>query len=290
VNVGEQSGLQPFISDKGVMGCQLGDVNGDGAPDVYIGNGAPMDADSPLGGQLDQLFVSSQGHGAPPSFTNETALIDFPAPEAPGVRYPPYPYRTHGTVIADLDGDGSQEVAVAEGGPAGSPDYVREPDRLFKFEWDRTPSWLIVHPEGDDGLHVSSDAIGTRISVHVRDDQGETWTVRRTLFGGSCFSASNGFDLYFGLANATSIESLEIMWPDGRIEVLTSGIKMDKRMTLRYGKSGGRVVTGIGPSATDTSAQLQALLAARPRTPKESFAVPISGSFAISCDRALQSA
>jgi hypothetical protein len=290
VNVAEQAGLTPFVFDKGVMGCQVGDLNGDGAPDVFVGNGAPMDADSPLGGQFNQLFMSSQDHGDPPMFVDETPLIDFPAPEKSGLRYPPYPYRTHGTVMTDVDRDGSQELAVSEGGPSASPDYVREPDRLFKFTWDMTPNWLIVHPEGDGGAHVSADAIGTRLALTVRDEHGNNWTIHQTLFGGSCFSASNGFDLYFGLSNATSVDSLEVTWPDGTSEVLTTGVTINTRMTIRYGESGAAPRAGGGPPATDTTGQLLGLLAARPRTPKAEFAIPAIGSIAFSCDRALQTA
>jgi hypothetical protein len=287
VNIGQQARVnQPFIFDKGVMGCQVGDVNGDGAPDVYIGNGAPMDSNDPLGGQYDQLVISSQPHGGLPLFVDGTKLIDFPAPQDPGIgEYPPYPYRTHGTAIVDVDGDGTQEIAVSEGGPARSGDYVREPDRLFKLTFDPNPSWVILHAVGD-GMHVSADAIGTRFALTVRNDSGKIWTIHQTLTGGSCFSASNGPDVYFGLSNATSVVSLQIQWPDGTIDNRAGEIPIDQRTSLAYPK-GGRgdlAPPGTAPLSVDTTAQIQALLAAHPRTPKSAYRNPPPGFVGFDCD------
>ena len=87
-------------------------------------------------------------------------------PEKPGITYPDYPYRTHAIDFVDVDGDGRPEIAVSEGGPARSPDYVREPDRLFKVEMHPASRWMLVHPVGD-GVNVSMDAIGTRGAATV---------------------------------------------------------------------------------------------------------------------------
>jgi len=96
------------------------------------------------------------------------------------------------------------------------PDFVREPDRLFKFTWRRPPNWLILHPVGD-GIHVSADAIGSRFAARVTEPDGSSATVHGTLFGGSCFSASNGPDVYLGLAHAKSIQlSAYRVYPIGK--------------------------------------------------------------------------
>ena len=96
-NVADSSGINTaFPTTRGVMGAQVGDVTGDGVPDVYIGNGAPE------GGNNDQFFVADSMVGAPIHFADQSVLIDFPAPQLPDVTYPPYPYHTHGTAFADV--------------------------------------------------------------------------------------------------------------------------------------------------------------------------------------------
>ena len=144
VNVAGAAKLNnPYIGADGVMGSQVGDINGDGVPDVYLGNGSPPN------GNANLLFLSDSAVDANPHYVNRTDLVDFPAPENPESQYPPYPYRTHGISLVDVDDDGILEIAVANGGPARSPSRVREPNRLFKFNWAPAFNFFKVHAVGD---------------------------------------------------------------------------------------------------------------------------------------------
>ncbi len=231
-DVGMASGLSvdPVANPErdGVMGCQLGDLNADGVLDVYIGNGGPRR------GEVDQLFISDSPVGASPTYIWSTPLIDWPALDDGSVAdFPPYPYRTHGTTMVDVDNDGLLELAVVNGGPDFMPDHVREPNRLFDFDWEAAGGTFRVRPVGD-GVDVSRDAIGTRMALTVRNASGEAWTLHRTLSGGNCFSAQNGFEVFFGVGDAVAITRLELHWPNGASSVRTSGLAVGESVVVSY--------------------------------------------------------
>ena len=206
-------------SGGGAMGANVGDVNADGIPDVYVGQGGQDEGTADLfflSEGLEEVDVEGLGRVRIPKYAHRSDSIDFPAPEDPESTaiYPPYPYRTHGVNFADMDRNGTVEILVQNGGPAALPDIVREPPRVFEFTLEAPPRWFAVALEGGDGVNRS--AIGSKVVATVRRDaDGEEWTLSRWLHGGNGFSANNGFDLYFGMGDADGVVSAEVVWEDG---------------------------------------------------------------------------
>jgi hypothetical protein len=198
-------------------------------------------------GWTDSFFVAKElvDHEFPgvgtvkvPVYENWGELVDFPAEEDPvaialGAEYTTYPYRGHAVCVADFDRDGVVEIAVQNGGTLlwGGDIGSREPNRLFQVHLPQPGHWLAVQPYGD-GLTVSRDAIGTRMKVTAATPDGGTRVVHLTLKGGNSFSAMNGFELFFGLGDATAVTELQVLWPDGEVDRLTD-VGLDQRIEVR---------------------------------------------------------
>ncbi|MEQ1501232.1 MAG: FG-GAP-like repeat-containing protein [Myxococcota bacterium] len=231
VDVTELSNLNdPFLDGlrdhqaNGVMGSTARDINGDGLPDVILGNGGPT------GGYPDGLFVTAgldevdlggeAGVLLVPRFENAQPLIDQPAEEDPasGLSWPPYPYRTHALCVADFDLDGFPELYVMHGGMSlVGGNGAREPNQLFRFTYRVPPHHLSVALHGD-GVTVPWTPVGARIAVTAR--RGDlTWVVRDTFKTVEGFAAQHGEVRWLGLADAESIDRVEIAWPDGTVTV-----------------------------------------------------------------------
>ncbi len=220
----------PFLAgfrdheSNGAMGATARDLNGDGIPDVFVGNGGPS------AGYPNGLYLSTglrevdlgpeSGILEVPVYENRSDLIGFPAePPVVGFSWPPYPYRSHAGCVADLDGDGPPELLVMNGGMIYiGGDAAREPNRLFRFHFDPEPGWVSVSLRGD-GVHVPFTPVGARIAVTARRGE-ETWVVRDTLRTTEGFAAQHGLVRSLGVGDAEEVVSIEVTWPDGAVDVV----------------------------------------------------------------------
>jgi enediyne biosynthesis protein E4 len=106
-----------------------------------------------------------------------------------------------GLAIADFDNDGDLDVYLSCQGQ----DSV-----LFRNDIGNKNNWLEVNLVG---THCNRDAIGTRLTVVCGDKK-----YIREVNGGNGDHSQVPFRQHFGLAQAKTIERLEIRWPTGWVE------------------------------------------------------------------------
>ena len=193
------------------MGGNFGDLNNDGFEDMYFGTGAP-DFRSLV---PNRMFLNRAGA----SFDEVTLDGGFG-----------HLQKGHGIAFGDLDRDGDQDIYAVMGG-AYEGDVFR--DALFENPGSTDPaSWITLTLRGNA---ANSSAIGARVRLQVAHSDDTTRQIYRTVSTGGSFGSSS-LQLEVGLGDATSIEELEIVWPDRNrsTEVYTS-LEPNRYYLIRQG-------------------------------------------------------
>jgi hypothetical protein len=105
--------------------------------------------------------------------------------------------------VADFDGDGRLDVAVASLGRGAV---------LLKNQSGAGANWLTIQAKGR-----ASNAFGLGAAVTVVTPEG---TQLREINNASSYLSASDTRLHLGLGRATAITRLEIRWPAGGTQVL----------------------------------------------------------------------
>jgi Peptidase C10 family/ASPIC and UnbV/FG-GAP-like repeat/FlgD Ig-like domain len=226
-------------------GAAWGDYDNDGDLDLYVVNDGPMDhlhqnnngtftevtggplADRGAGrgaswgdydndGDLD-LYVSRKGqpdlllcNEGGNVFSHGMSALSATGPDCTGIAW------------ADYDGDGDLDVYLGAEGA----------NQLLENKLNNGNHWLHLDLVATAGY---PDALGT--TVRLVTAAGTQW---RTINAGSGYMSQDSRVVEFGLGAEASIDTLEISWPDGTVDVrLSNSIQVDRKITLTQ---------GVGPS------------------------------------------
>lgn len=128
---------------------------------------------------------------------------------------------SRGLAAGDLDGDGRIDVVInnADSKPA-----------VLRNVTASAGHWLAIRLVGDVAKKSPRDAIGA--IVYLTADKTRQ---RLDVIGGGSYASQSDQTLHFGIGGSTSIDKLEIKWPDGSTETIDNpGI--DRKITINEGK------------------------------------------------------
>ncbi|MBT4465976.1 MAG: redoxin domain-containing protein, partial [Planctomycetes bacterium] len=135
------------------------------------------------------------------------------------------------TTAADFLEDG-RAVAKTDWNNDGAVDLIlrnRNAPRLRVLQNNLLHNnWLQVRLVGD-GITVNRDAIGTKVVATMGDSQH-----MQVLTAGDGYLSQSSKALYFGMADAQSIDKLEVTWPDGS-KMSYSDIDCNQQLTFTQG-------------------------------------------------------
>jgi M6 family metalloprotease-like protein len=119
-----------------------------------------------------------------------------------------------GLSIADFDGDGDQDLLIADAGSS----------RLYRSELEDS-HWLHLDLIGTGG---NRNALGATIQVVT--PEGRQY---RELHPGFGYGSQAPPEVHFGLGAETRIDTLRIVWPDGRESVRTD-LQVNRQLQVSY--------------------------------------------------------
>jgi enediyne biosynthesis protein E4 len=221
----EEISDQVGVENYWPWGPSVGDLNADGWQDVFIASSMNY----PFRYGINSLLLNNQGEkfldsefilGVEPrrGAGRGTPLFDVdcsvpPAPEGckgrSGKITVMAPLGSRSSVMFDLDHDGDLDIVTN--------DFNSAPQVLVSNLAQRRPiHWLAVALSG-----TASNRNGLGAAVRVVAG-GRTLTQWHD--GKSGYLSQSVLPLYFGLGDATKIDRVEVDWPSGRKQVITTGL------------------------------------------------------------------
>ncbi|MFY9754102.1 MAG: CRTAC1 family protein [Candidatus Acidiferrales bacterium] len=239
-NLGD--GKMEEVSDKmGVenywpWGVSVGDINADGWDDIFIASGMSFPyrygINSMLLNNRGQKFLDSEfilGIEPRKSLYTPWFEIDCSGPDAKEGMNPGTcagqsgkiiamaPRSSRSSVMFDLDNDGDLDIVTN--------DFNSEPQVFISDLAQRKRiRWLKVVLVGTIS---NRDGLGATVRLHAG---GQTYMKYND--GKSGYLSQSALPLYFGLGDAAKIDSIDVAWPSGRKQVVTTGLAENTTLRL----------------------------------------------------------
>jgi tetratricopeptide (TPR) repeat protein len=188
------------------MGANFGDIDNDGFLDFYLGTGSPSYASL----VPNVLFRNRAGK----------RFVDITAASGTGSLQ-----KGHGVAIGNLFNDGSPVIFSELGGMAPGDAYY---SALFRNPHPGN-NWIDLKLVG---VKTNRAAIGARIRLTLRDEEGKSRSVYKHVSSGGSFGASP-LQQHIGLGKATRIETLTIDWPTSGTRQVFSAVGVNQFLEVK---------------------------------------------------------
>ena len=200
-DVTRESGLYQAF---GAMGANFGDIDSDGYLDIYLATGAPQ-----MGRLERDALFHNNGDG---TFTDATFALGLGNIG-----------KGHGVTFGDVDTDGDVDIYVPVGGAFIGDQW----HNLFYQNAGAGNNWLTLKLVG---VKSNRDGIGAKVTLRVGDS-----VIYREVSGGCGFGSTNSLSLEIGLKAYTKVDTLEIAWPSGQVDIHRN-LSVNQRLVVTEGK------------------------------------------------------
>ena len=205
----------------------LVDLDNDGFKDIIVSNGVKKDVRNNdfLTGLYEKLETDSQDFFSMAKLAPSVPLSNYAFKNKGDLKFEKVaekwgfstPSFSSGMSYGDLDNDGDLDIVINNMEAAA-----------FVYENKTNGNFLKIKLKGSE-----HNKLGYGVKAIIQHN-GKTQTAENTVTRGYLSSVESG--LFFGLGKDVEIEKVEVVWPDGRVNVFNN-VSANRTLTAKYSKA-----------------------------------------------------